>query len=401
MQAAVIPTSRHAGIDAVRGIAMVLMALDHVRDFVHADAMAFAPDDLSRTSPVLFMTRWVTYFCAPAFLFIAGLSAQRRLAATGSARGVAMFLATRGLWLVLLELTVFRFILDFRLFGTDPLLVLVLTALGLSMLALAPFVAALSARAIGVIGLAIVLLHNLLDPIQAAQWGPLAPLWLFLHQPGAFEVAGHAVAVGYPVLPWFGVLALGFAAGTLYEATPAQRQRAFAIAGALSLAAFIALRAANVYGDPAPWSPQATQLFTALSFLGTTKYPPSLLFLLMTLGPALLALAWFERHPPSIRHPLAVIGRVPLFYYLAHFLLAHLLASFLAFARYGDFGMAFLSGPFPSLGGAPETYPRDFGWPLGVVYLAWAGVVLAMYPACVWFDRFKRRHKGAWWTGYV
>lgn len=401
MHAAAVPTSRHAGIDAARGIAMILMALDHVRDFVHADAMAFAPDDLSRTSPALFMTRWATYFCAPAFLFIAGLSAQRRLAATGSARGAAMFLATRGLWLVLLELTAFRFILDFRLFGGDPLLVLVLTALGLSMLALAPFVAVLSARAIGAIGLAIVLTHNLLDPIQAAQWGALAPLWLFLHQPGAFEIAGRTVVVGYPMLPWFGVLALGFATGTLYDATPAQRRRAFVIAGASSLAAFVALRAANVYGDPVPWSVQATPAFTALSFLGTTKYPPSLLFLSMTLGPALFALAWFERHPPSTRHPLAVIGRVPLFYYLAHFLLAHLIASCLAFARYGDFGMAFLSGPFPSLGGQPASFPRDFGWPLGVVYLAWAGVVLAMYPVCAWFDRFKRRHGGAWWTGYL
>lgn len=380
---------------------MILMALDHVRDFIHADAMAFAPDDLSRTSLAAFLTRWITYFCAPAFLFIAGVSAQRWLANEGSARGVAVFLATRGLWLILLELTVFRFIVDFRLLGANPVLVLVLSALGLSMLALAPLVAVFSARAIGAIGLAIILLHNLLDPVQAAQWGALAPLWLLLHQPGAFDVAGQVVVVGYPMLPWFGVLAFGFAAGSLYDATVMRRYPIFVAAGVLSLAAFVVLRAANGYGDPAPWSVQTTQAFTALSFLRTTKYPPSLLFLLMTLGPVLLGLAWFERRPPSGSHPLAVIGRVPLFYYLAHFLLAHLIASCLAAARYHDVGMAFFSGPFPSLGGSREAFPADFGWPLGVVYLVWFSVVLALYPACVWFDRFKRRHRSAWWTGYL
>lgn len=401
MKTATAPGLRHTAIDAVRGIAMILMALDHVRDFIHADAMAFAPGDLSRTSVATFLTRWITHFCAPAFLFIAGLSAQRRLANQASARGVALFLATRGLWLVVLELTVFRFILDFRLSGADPVLVLVLTALGLSMLALAPLVAVLSARAIGAIGLAIVLLHNLLDPLQAADWGALAPLWLFLHQPGPFVVAGQVIIVGYPMLAWFGVLAVGFAAGSLYDATVAKRRQVLVAAGVLSLAAFVALRAANAYGDPAPWSVQATQAFTALSFLRTTKYPPSLLFLLMTLGPVLLGLAWFERRPLSVHHPLAVIGRVPLFYYLAHFLLAHLVASCLAVARYHDVRMAFFSGPFPSLGGSAQAFPPDFGWPLGVVCLAWFGVVLALYPACVWFDRFKRRHKGAWWAGYV
>ena len=401
MKTAVAFCSRHTTIDAVRGIAMIVMALDHVRDFMHADAMAFAPGDLSRTSVATFFTRWITHFCAPAFLFIAGLSAQRRLANQGAAGGVALFLATRGLWLILLELTVFRFILDFRLFGGDPLLVLVLSALGLCMLVLAPLVAVLSARAIGAIGLVIILLHNLLDPLQAAHWGALAPLWLLLHQPGAFDVAGQVVVVGYPMLPWFGVLAVGFAAGALYDASAAKRRQVLVAAGVLSLVAFVVLRAANAYGDPVPWSVQATPAFTALSFLGTTKYPPSLLFLLMTLGPVLLGLAWFERYPLSAGHPLAVIGRVPLFYYLAHFLLAHLVASCLAVARYHDVGMAFFSGPLPSLGGSREAFPQDMGWPLGVVYLAWCAVVLALYPACVWFDRFKRRHRNAWWSGYL
>jgi uncharacterized membrane protein len=333
-------------------------------------------------------------------VFLAGLGAYRRLRRDSSPSRLAAYLAMRGLWLILVELTLLRFALNFRIFGGDPWLMLVLCAVGLSMLVLASL-APLPTRIIGTIGIAIVALHNLLDPVQAQQLGSLAPLWLVLHQQGAFSVAGQVVVVAYPMLPWVGVLAIGFAAGTLYDLDASSRRRTLVWTGTALLLAFVALRALNLYGDPQPWAAQTKPVFTLLSFLRTTKYPPSLLFLLMTLGPVLLALVWFERGQPTKGYWLAVIGRVPLFYYVGHFLLAHVIASCLVWVRYGDFGLAFLSGPFPSVGGAREAFPPDFGWPLWVVYTIWFCVVLAMYPACAWYGRLKSRYRGAWWVGYV
>ena len=399
VHATVAPKRREAAVDAVRGLVMVVMALDHVRDLVHARAMSFSPEDLSQTTPPLFVTRWVTHFCAPAFVFLAGVAAQRRLRADGSASRLAAYLATRGVWLIVIELTLLRFALNFRILGGDPVLLLVLCAVGLSMLLLAPLVA-LPVRLIGAIGLAIVGLHNLLDPVRAQDLGALAPVWLLLHQQGAIPFAGQVVIVAYPILPWVGVLALGFAAGPMYDADAPARRRALLWSGTAAIVAFVALRVVNEYGDPQPWSAQPTPLFTLLSFLRSTKYPPSLAFLLMTLGPVLLALAWFERRL-SVAHPLLVLGRVPLFYYVGHFLLAHFVASCLMWGRYGDFSLAFLSGPFPSLGGARDSFPPDVGWPLWVVYLVWCLVVVTMYPLCVWHGRLKQRHRHAWWVGYV
>ncbi|MGH9158680.1 MAG: DUF1624 domain-containing protein [Vicinamibacteraceae bacterium] len=400
ISAGIPSVARHAAIDAVRGLVMVVMALDHVRDFVHVGAMSFSPEDLSRTTPVLFLTRWVTHICAPAFVFLAGLAAQRRLRRDRSTSRPAVYLTTRGLWLILVEVTLLRFALNFRIFGGDPWLLLVLCALGLSMLVLAPLVA-LRARVVAALGVAIVALHNLVDPVQAQELGALAPAWLLLHQQGIIPIAGQIVVVGYPMLPWVGVLALGFAAGVLYDTDASTRHRTLVWTGTAALVGFVALRALNLYGDPQPWTAQTTPVYTMLSFLRTTKYPPSLLFLLMTLGPVLLALAWFERRSATASHPLAVLGRVPLFYYLGHFLLAHVVASCLVWGRYGDFSLAFLSGPFPSVGGARETFPPDIGWPLWVAYLVWLFVVLAMYPVCVWYGRLKSRHRGAWWVGYL
>ena len=396
-----IPSAtRHTAIDAVRGVVMLVMALDHVRDFVHAGAMSFSPEDLSRTTPALFLTRWITHICAPAFVFLAGLGAYRRLRRDGSRSRLAAYLGTRGLWLILVELTLLRFALNFRIFGGDPWLMLVLCAVGLSMLVLASLVP-LPIRIVGTIGIAIVALHNLLDPVQAQQLGSLAPFWFVLHQQGAFSLAGQVVVVAYPMLPWVGVLAIGFAAGTLYDLDASSRRRTLVWTGTTLLLAFVALRTLNLYGDPQPWAAQTKPVFTLLSFLRTTKYPPSLLFLLMTLGPVLLVLVWFERGQPTKGYRFAVIGRVPLFYYLGHFLLAHVIASCLVCLRYDDFRLAFVSGPFPSVGGAREAFPPDFGWPLWVVYAVWFVVVLAMYPACAWYGQLKSRYRGAWWAGYV
>ena len=390
---------RLAAIDVLRGLVMVVMALDHVRDFVHTGAMTFSPEDLSRTTPLLFFTRWITHVCAPSFVFLAGIGAQRWFGRERSASRLSIYLATRGVWLIVLELTLLRFGLNFRVTGPDPWLVLVLCALGLSMLGLT-LLARLPVWLVATIGIAIIGLHNLLDPLQAQSFGSLAPVWLLLHQQGAFPIAGQAVVVAYPVLPWVGVMATGFAAGALYDLDPARRRRVLAWTGIGLVVSFVVLRTLNGYGDPQPWSTQRDPVFTMLSFLRTTKYPPSLLFLLMTLGPVMLMLAWLDRRVLRRDHPLAVIGRVPLFYYFGHFLLAHVVASCLAWLRYRDATLAF-AGPFPSVGGSREAFPPDFGWPLSVVYVVWVLVVLAMYPLCRWYAAFKERHRGAWWAGYV
>jgi uncharacterized membrane protein len=389
--------ARHTSIDAVRGAIMVIMALDHVREFFHADAMLFQAEDLTRTTPVLFLTRWITQVCAPGFVFLAGVAASRRLRRDGSAARLSRYLWTRGLWLVLLELTVMRFALNFRFSVQDPVLLIILVALGLSMVVLAGLVY-LPEAVVGALGLAIVLLHNLLDPLSPRDFGALAPVWNLLHDPGVFFVAGVPVVWGYPVLPWAGLMAVGFAAGRLFDLEPSRRRRLLAWTGAALVAAFLALRALNLYGDPSPWSAQASPVMTVLSFVRTTKYPPSFLFVLMTLGPVLLALAWFERRPPAAHHPLVTIGRVPLFYYVVHFYVAHIAAALVAASQYGV-TLAFLSGPFPSMGGSRDLFPPGFGHPLWVTYVAWAGVVAVMYPLCRWYGRFKLERR-PWWGSY-
>lgn len=392
------PTPRLVAIDALRGLVMVVMALDHVRDFVHVGAMTFSPEDLTRTTPALFFTRWITHLCAPAFVFLAGMAIHRKWRRS-TRGGMTAYLLTRGLWLIVAELVLLRFALNFRLFGPDPVLLLVLWAIGVAMIALAGLIH-LPVRLVGAVGVLIVTLHNLLDPIRAADLGGWAPLWRVLHEQGAIPVAGLIAVVGYPVLPWIGLMAIGFWSGTVQDLAPARRQRWLITTGTLACAAFAVLRWANGYGDPQPWAVQPSPGMTMVSFLRATKYPPSLLFLLMTLGPVLLGLAWLDRRPPADHHPLAVVGRVPFFYYLGHFALAHVVASCLVWWRYGDARLAFLSGPFPSVGGAPQTFPPDIGWPLGTVYVVWVLVVIAMYPLCRWFDRVKRRRR-SWWASYL
>lgn len=389
---------RHTGIDLVRGAIMVVMALDHVREFFHADAMVFSAEDLTRTTPLLFLTRWITHVCAPGFAFLAGLAAARQLARDGDRGRLSWHLVTRGLWLVVLEITVMRFALNFRMSGQDPLLLIILVALGLSMVALAGLVR-LPTRAVLVYGLAVVALHNLLDPVRPAAFGALAPLWTLLHGPGVFVVGGLPVVAGYPVLPWTGIMALGFAAGRLYDLDAARRQRLLTRAGLALVAAFVVVRAVNLYGDPSPWAAQASPVMTALSFLRTTKYPPSLQFALMTLGPLLLTLAWADRRQPAPSHPLVAIGRVPLFYYVVHFYLIHVGASAVAALQYGP-TLAFLSGPFPSMGGSREVFPAGFGHPLWVTYVAWVAVVAAMLPLCRWFGHYKATHQ-PWWGRWL
>jgi len=388
------PASRVEAIDALRGGVMILMALDHVRDFVHRGAMSASPTDLATTTPILFLTRWVTHLCAPTFMLTAGLGAFLWWQRGRTRTQLSAFLLSRGVWLMLLEVTVMRWAYDFDLVRRYPVLLLVLWVLGLCMIGLAALVW-LPIPALATLSLAVIVLHNVLDSVTA---GPGA--WNLFHQPGAFTIAGIPVIVGYPLIPWIAVMALGFCAGPLFLMERPRRRRRLAAIGAAAIVWFLAERAINGYGDPVPWATQSSPVYTVLSFLNTTKYPPSLDFLLMTLGPALLALAWLDRPGVKRSNPLVVFGRVPLFYFVLHFYLAHLAAVLLAFGRYGASARTFVFHRLPSMGGPATLFPPRFGEDLWVVYVVWGGIVLALYPACRCFGNLKARRR-EWWFGYL
>ena len=337
---------------------------------------------------MLFFTRWITHLCAPAFMFTAGLGAFLWWQRGKTRRQLSMFLVTRGAWLMVLEITVMRLAYDFDFSGSYPLLLLVLWVLGLCMIGLAALIW-LPVPVLAGLSLAVIALHNSLDGVDPARFGDAAPLWNLLHQPGAFTLAGMTVIVGYPLIPWIAVMALGFCAGRLFLMERAVRRRRLIAIGAAAVVGFVVVRALDVYGDPAPWTTQPSPVYTVLSFLNTTKYPPSLEFLLMTLGPALLALAWFDRPGLKASSPLVVFGRVPLFYFMLHFCLAHAAAALLAFIRYGSAARTFVFHPVPSMGGPSELFPPRFGYDLWVAYAVWAPIVVALYPVCRWFARIK------------
>jgi uncharacterized membrane protein len=386
-------------VDALRGLAMILMALDHTRDFFHAAAMAFPPEDLTRTTVAVFFTRWVTHLCAPVFFFTTGIGAFFWLG-RGHTESRTAFLVKRGLWLVVLEVTALRLAMTFSL-RDGPVFLSILWALGWSMVALG-FLSRLPLRVLAIGSVLVILLHNLADRVTAADLGAAGPLWSVLHQPGPVPLGGVLFLVAYPLIPWVAVMAAGFCFGPVLSWEP-RRRRAWMVRLGLGLiAAFLVLRAVNGYGDRFPWT-TAVPDRTWLAFLRCTKYPPSLDYLLMTLGPALLLLAWFDRltgSPAGLsgKNPLLVFGRVPLFYFLLHFLLIHLLTIPFAYFRYGQ--VAFLLDPLPTLGGSGDRYPPDFGYDLGVVYGVWVLIVALMYPLCLWFSRLKERRRD-WWLGYI
>ena len=395
-QASAATSARLTSIDALRGAIMILMALDHTRDFFHHLAFQFAPDDLRRTTAALFFTRWITHFCAPVFLFTAGLGIYFRLSRTRSLPQVFRFLWTRGLWLMLLEVTVLRLAMNFSLL-TGPVLLTVLWVIGLSMVVMSFFLW-LPVRVLAMLSVLTIVLHNWFGrAAMNADFGSAAWLWNILYQPGVFRVASAVVIVAYNLIPWLAIMMAGYCFGQLMSAAPETRRKWMLIIGLGITAAFFLVRGLNIYGDPAPWTSQIPGM-TLLSFLRASKYPPSLVFILMTLGPAILLLAWFERRAISAKNPIVILGRVPLFYFLGHFFLIHALAVLFALMRYGH--ARFLFYPLPSAGGPANLYPSDFGYGLPVVYAVWALVVLLMYPACRWFARLRERRKD-WWLSYL
>jgi len=372
-------------VDLLRGLVMVIMVLDHVRGYL--TEARFDPTDLTRTDAALFATRWITHFCAPTFVFLAGASAW--IAGTRRTRGeLARFLLTRGLWLILLEVTVISFGWYFTTRMTTGAVAQVIWVIGASMVVLAELIH-LPRPAVAAFGLALVLGHNLLDGITPEQLGAFAPLWHVLHVPGPLEVV--PVFLRYPLIPWAGVMALGYAAGPAVFSQDPGSARRLAWTGGLLLLAFVLLRTLDVYGDPSPRFDDGSPALLAMSFLNLTKYPPSLLFLLMTLGPALLALAFLRRAKGPVAGFFVTFGRVPFLLYVTHIYLVHALAVAAGVAQ---------GYPASAMRTIPRLLPEGYGFGLPVIYLVWLGVVALLYPLCKRYAALKARSR-AWWLSYL
>lgn len=370
---------------------MVIMALDHTRDFFHLGISTGNPTDLATTTPFLFFTRWITHFCAPVFVLLSGTSAFLY----GNKRGtksLSLFLLTRGIWLIFLEITLVRIGWTFNIFFDSPFMFQVIWAIGCSMVALSALVW-LPRYVILTIGLLLVFGHNLLDSVsfepQQAGYIP----WAILHRPSPLHAGPAFIFTLYPILPWIGVMACGYVLGQLYvpDFSAQKRRNILWMVGFSALILFFVLRATNVYGDPEPWSTQKTPLFTFLSFINLEKYPPSLLFLLLLLGIALVKLPLLEKIHGWFAMFFITIGRVPLFYYLAHIYLIHI--SALAVFLIGGGRLSQLSSEH-----SPFGFPSSFGFSLPWVYLAWICIVIALYPLCRWYGHIKANSSWKGWS---
>lgn len=390
--------SRIQSIDTIRGLIMIIMALDHVRDFFHLTAFTADPVEPTTTTPILFFTRWITHYCAPSFLLLSGISAYL----TGRKKSHAVlssFLAKRGLWLVFVEIVVVTFALSFD--ATYKVIFLqVIWALGTSMLILALLVRIASVRVIFGIGLLLIFGHNLLDGIQLTpnSTGDVL-LNVFFTAAGKFYPVGGAntVAVLYVILPWTGLMLVGYGLGSLYEKDfdPAKRKKLLLNLGLIGTALFFMLRGLNGYGDPAPWAMQKETWRTVLSFFNVTKYPPSLLFTLMTQGPLLLLLAYADQIENRFTRFLSIYGKVPFFYYILHFYLIHTVSALVVLGS----GYTWLEATDPKL--FFQFRPFDFGYSLPYVYLIWLAVVILLYMPCRWFGTYKTQRKKKWWLSYL
>ena len=376
---------RLKSIDLLRGLVMVIMALDHVRDM-----LSLPHADFADAGAALFFTRWITHLCAPTFMLLAGVSAFLYGAKGRSRSEVSYFLLTRGAWLVFVEITLINFALKFNFETLFPTGFAVIWALGMSMIALAGLLW-LRRSAIAGIALAMIFGHNLLDAIQPTAESASA-VWIVFHIQGLASIGGTPIGLFvYPLIPWIGVMALGYAIGPVFVDVNRERPRWLLWTGVLLVLAFFALRFPNFYGEPNPWYVHGTLEATLVDFLHTTKYPPSLQFLLMTLGPAFMLLGVFEGLKGNWAQALVVVGRVPFFFYVVHMYVIHCVAlgvGLLQGFRIQDIAVMFL------------FYPPDFGVSLGSVYLFWIAIVLALYPACRWFSGVKARRRD-WWLSYL
>lgn len=373
---------------------MIIMALDHVRDLAHVNSIVQSPTNLSTTTPLLFFTRWITYLCAPIFVFLAGVSAYISSKNKRNISQSRKFLLKRGLWLILLEFTLVNFGIYFDP-GFHNFIFEVIAAIGFGFIILS-LMLKLSLKTVSIIGLVIIFSHNLLPLIPFGQGSVVKSILSPLFGSVVFAVTSHTnFVMGYPPVPWFGIMLVGFATGRLFEFPGDKRKNIFLKIGLSALLLFAVLRFINIYGDPSLWSSQKNALYTFLSFMNVTKYPPSLLFCLITLGTMFLTLAFAEQAQNRFTNIASVYGKVPLFYFLVHFYLIHFIMIVLLFLQGFHWShLDFASGTF----GRPKGVESGVG--LWAVYLIWICAVLVLYKPCVWFGKYKAGHK-QWWLKYI
>lgn len=376
---------------------MIIMVLDHTRDYFHAGAFQFDPTDLDKTTVAIFFTRWITHLCAPLFVLLAGTSAfisgQRK-----TKKELAVFLVKRGLWLIILELTVINFSWFFNIHFSIILLA-VIWILGVSMIFLAGFIF-LPRRIILFVSLILVFGHNLLDNIHFPEHDTVGFAWGLLHDQKIFIIGGHEfIMEAYQIIPWIAVMALGYCLGGLYAKgyDPSKRKRILLRLGMGSILLFIIIRSINMYGNQHPWSHQTSPVLSFLSFLNISKYPPSLDYLLITEGIGLVFLSITENISNRITNIISVYGRVPLFFYILHLYFIHLLAMLAAVLT--GFRWTDMTGFTRWISAMPNL--QGYGFNLGVVYLVWISIVVLLYPLCKMYDRYKAAHKNKWWLSYL
>jgi len=397
MTQANLQNTRIAAIDFLRGLVMILMALDHVRMYFGFGTWFSEPTNLATTTPLLFFTRWITHFCAPVFVFLAGTSVYLYGMRRANVKETALFLLTRGLWLISVELVIVNFAWTFDITYSFRILQ-VIWAIGVSMVALSALVFLPNWLILG-IGTLLVCGHNLLDTINLE--GSSAPdiLWYALHQPhSVFINSTHLVNFVYPVLPWIGLMALGYVFGAFYQKDfPAEQRRRWLLRiGIGTTLLFMLLRNFNLYGEPQPWQTQSSFVFSLMSFLNTTKYPPSLHFLLMTIGPALIFLSAMEPFGKRLPTPVITFGKVPFFFYIIHLYVIHALAMLLLVYEGRDWHQYILSAR-----GIMSGTLRNFGLGLGAVYVVWILVVASLFPFCKWYQTYRENHPMKWWLSYL
>lgn len=388
--------NRITSIDFLRGTIMIIMALDHVRDYLFAGSFYYDPLDLAKTSGILFFTRWITHFCAPIFMLLAGTSAYL-IGQKKTKKELSVFLVKRGVWLIFLEMIVVNFGWNFNI--TFPMIFFItIWALGVSMIVLAGFIH-LPIKWILGICMVIVAGHNLLDNVHVQGSSLAAFGWSMIHDQQFFIWHKEMFLVGYPLIPLAAVMPLGYCLGAWYAADydSRKRQRNLLILGGFAIVSFVVLRYSNVYGDPVKWSVQKNAIFTFLSFIKVNKYPPSLLYLLMTLGAAVLFLSFTEKLKGTVVNVISVYGRVPMFYYLIHIYVIHVVAIAASAILPGqDWKIWFLTKPIWF-----TTDLKGYGFSLPVAYLVWIGIVIALYPLCKRYDAYKQANKGKWWLSYL
>jgi uncharacterized membrane protein len=384
---------RNESIDFMRGLVMIIMVLDHTRDFFHVTSLSQSPTNLQTTTTILFFTRWFTYLCAPTFVFLSGTSAYLSMKGKKDPKGAGSFLLTRGLWLIILEFTIVNFGLWFDV-NFSVLIFEVIAAIGFGFIVLG-LLCKLPPRIIGMIGLAILVFHNLI-PLSTVTGMPFfEKMGASLFSPISFPLGGGRVFVmGYPPIPWLGIMLTGFGAGSFFQLSEEKQKSVFLKAGLAAIVLFIILRAMNIYGDPNPWTVQKNPFYTFLSFINVTKYPPSLLFCLLFLGIMFLILSMVQGTKTKWKAIVAIYGKAPLFYFLVHWYIIHPVV----------FIMIFLQG----FKGSDMVFGSNFGRPkagsgleLWAVYLIWIGVVILMYPLCKWYGKYKAEHRQNKWLRYV